>query len=98
MREEYGSQGLQIIGVNLDKERELAAEFLAETPASFDLVYDPEGDLAERYGLQAMPSSFLLDADGNVIEEHYGFRLDESETYEAGIRQALAAAGGATNN
>ena len=98
MREEYESAGLQIIGVNVDKERELAAGFLAETPASFDLVYDPEGRLAERFGVQAMPSSFLLDADGNVIEEHYGFRLDESETYEAGIRQALAAAGRATNN
>lgn len=93
MLERYEAQGLQIIGVNLDKERELAATFLAETPADFDLRYDPAGALAERYGVQAMPSSFLLDADGNVIAEHFGFRFADTEEYEAAIVKALAAAG-----
>jgi len=89
MLERYEDQGLQIIGVNLDKERSLAVEFLEETPADFDLRYDPAGALAEEYGVQAMPSSFLLDADGNVVATHYGFRFDESEEYEAQIVNAL---------
>ena len=89
----YQSQGLQIIGVNLDKERDLAATFLAETPADFDLRYDPAGALAERYGVQAMPSSFLLDAEGNVIATHFGFRFADAEEYEAAIVEALASAG-----
>jgi cytochrome c biogenesis protein CcmG/thiol:disulfide interchange protein DsbE len=93
MLEKYEVHGLQIIGVNLDKERELAATFLAETPADFDLRYDPAGILAERYGVEAMPSSFLLDAEGNVIAEHFGFRFADTEEYEAAIVKALAAAG-----
>jgi len=88
----YGDQGLQIIGVNVDKERELAEDFLAETPAKFDLRYDPAGALAEGFGVQAMPSSFLLDADGNVIATHFGFRLADTEDYEAAIVAALDAA------
>jgi thiol-disulfide isomerase/thioredoxin len=92
MQETYSGQGLQIIGVNVDKERRLAREFLSETPAEFSLRYDPEGALATRFGVQAMPSSFLLDADGNVIASHYGFRLGDTEAYEAEIRDALAAA------
>jgi cytochrome c biogenesis protein CcmG/thiol:disulfide interchange protein DsbE len=91
--ERYGDQGLQIIGVNVDKERGLAEEFLVETPASFDLRYDPAGALAERFGVQAMPSSFLLDADGNVIATHYGFRFADTEDYEAAIVAALERAG-----
>ena len=93
MLSRYESQGLQIIGVNLDKERELAATFLTETPADFDLRYDPEGALAARFGVQAMPSSFLLDAEGNVIATHYGFRFSDAGEYEAAIVDALAAAG-----
>jgi thiol-disulfide isomerase/thioredoxin len=92
MLSRYESDGLQIIGVNLDKERALAASFLTETPADFDLHYDPEGALAARFGVQAMPSSFLLDAQGNVIATHYGFRFSDAEEYEAAIVDALAAA------
>lgn len=93
MLDRYGDQGLQIIGVNVDKERALADEFLAETPARFDLRFDPAGALAERFGVVAMPSSFLLDAAGNVIAEHYGFRFEDADEYEAAIVAALGAAG-----
>ena len=92
MLERYGDQGLQIIGVNVDKERALADEFLAETQARFDLRFDPAGALAERFGVEAMPSSFLLDAEGNVIAEHFGFRYEDADDYEAGIVAALGAA------
>lgn len=89
----YGEQGLQIVGVNVDKDRALAEAFLAETPADFDLRYDPAGELAGRFEVQAMPSSFLLDADGNVIASHFGFRFAETEDYESAIVDALRAAG-----
>lgn len=89
MHEKYAGDGLQIIAVNVDKERELADEFLAETPANFRLHFDPAGKLAEEFDVQAMPSSFLLDADGNVIARHYGFRLADTEEYEQQIRGVL---------
>jgi peroxiredoxin len=90
MIERYSDQGLQIIGVNVDKDRALAASFLEETPARFDLRYDPEGALAEQFGVIAMPSSFLLDSGGNVLATHYGFRLSDTEEYEAAVIEALA--------
>ena len=90
MHEKYADQGLTIIGVNVDKERRLAETFLAETPAEFKLHFDPEGKLAEAFGVQAMPSSFVLDADGNVLATHYGFKLANTEEYEQAIRSALA--------
>lgn len=96
MHEKYGSQGLQIIAVNVDKERTLADEFLAETPADFELRFDPTGALAQEFDVQAMPSSFLLDAAGNVIARHFGFRLGDSAQYEADIAAALDAAPGAS--
>jgi thiol-disulfide isomerase/thioredoxin len=89
MQRKYADQGLQIIAVNVDKERKLADEFLEETPAEFELRFDPTGALASEFGVQAMPSSFLLDASGNVIERHFGFRLADTDEYEAGIAKAL---------
>jgi thiol-disulfide isomerase/thioredoxin len=92
MHEQYSSRGLTIIGVNVDKTRDVADEFLAETPADFALRFDPAGALAEQFGVTAMPSSFLLDADGNVIATHYGFRMESADEYEAAIVAALDAA------
>ena len=86
----YGPAGLQIIAVNLDKDRSLADKFLAEVPAEFALRFDPAGALAKEFEVQAMPSSFLLDADGNVLESHFGFRTADMAEYEKGIEAALA--------
>jgi len=93
MHEKYGRQGLQIIAVNVDKERALADGFLTEVPAKFSLRFDPEGKLAKQFGVQAMPSSYLLDASGNVLARHFGFKLADAGEYEQAIKSAL---GGAT--
>ena len=90
MHRKYGPDGLQIIGVNLDKDRALADAFLAEVPAEFALRFDPAGALAKQYGVQAMPSSFLIDADGNVLATHAGFRTADAADYERTITDALS--------
>jgi thiol-disulfide isomerase/thioredoxin len=91
MQRQYGADGLQIIGVNLDKERALADGFLAEVPAEFSLRFDPAGGLAKQFKVQAMPSSYLLDADGNVLATHFGFKTADAVDYEQAIKAALAA-------
>jgi peroxiredoxin len=92
MHRKYGAEGLEIIAVNLDKERALADGFLAEVPAEFPLRFDPAGALAKEFKVQAMPSSYLLDADGNVLATHLGFKTADAPEYERAIQQALAAA------
>jgi thiol-disulfide isomerase/thioredoxin len=92
MQRKYGPEGLQIIAVNLDKDRALADGFLAEVPAEFSLRFDPAGHLAKEFAVQAMPSSYLLAADGTVLASHYGFRTADAPEYERAIQEALAAA------
>lgn len=92
MHRKYGAEGLEIIAVNLDKERTLADGFLAEVPAEFALRFDPAGNLAKEFKVQAMPSSYLLDADGNVLATHLGFKTADAPDYERAIQQALASA------
>jgi thiol-disulfide isomerase/thioredoxin len=92
MHRKYGPDGLQIIAVNLDKDRALADGFLAEVPAEFSLRFDAAGNLAKEFGVQTMPSSFLLAADGKVLASHFGFKTADAPDYERAIHEALAAA------
>lgn len=91
MRSKYGDDGFVVVAVNVDAEAELAAEFLRETPATFDIVYDPAGEIAAQWELIGMPSSFIIDRNGKVASRHVGFRADSPEKYEAEIRRLLAA-------
>jgi len=95
MQKKYGPFGLTIIAVNLDSNREDAEHFLASIPAGFKVQFDPEGRLAERYDVEAMPSSYILSRTGKVVERHLGFKESKEMQYEASIREALGLEGGA---
>jgi thiol-disulfide isomerase/thioredoxin len=90
MHRKYSAQGLQIVAVNLDMARALADGFLATTPAEFAIRFDPEGKVAKQFDVQAMPSSFVLDASGNVVAKHFGFKLADTDEYERQIQAALS--------
>ena len=89
MHDRYKQDGLVIIAVNLDKEAQDAAEFLAEFPANFLIEYDPDASLAMELGVEAMPSSFIYGRDGQPFDKHMGFRVAKQDQYEAAIRRAL---------
>ncbi len=90
MQQKYGDDGLVVIAVNLDNEASDASAFLQEYPAEFTIAYDKSRELAHKYDVQAMPSSFLIGRDGSVIESHFGFKLAKTESYEAAIIAAVS--------
>lgn len=92
MHEKYSDNGLMIVGVNLDMERPEAERFLEEFPADFRIVFDEEMALARRFEVMAMPTSFVIGRDGDVIAEHLGFKVKKQDEYEAVIRRALGMA------
>ncbi|MDF1628963.1 MAG: TlpA disulfide reductase family protein [Alcanivoracaceae bacterium] len=89
MQAKYAAQGLQIVGINVDRRHADAERFLAAHAAHFPLVMDPAGGLAEQYQLQGMPSAVLIGPDGKELERHIGFRADRTDEYEAELRRLL---------
>ncbi len=89
MQRKYGERGLTVIAVNLDEDRAAAASFLEQVPHSFGVVYDPEGELAERFQVPAMPSSILFDRKGNAALMHAGFRARDRKKLERRIQALL---------
>jgi len=90
MQQRYGDDGLVVIAVNLDNEATAAAAFLQRYPPEFSVYYDNEQALAREFGVAAMPCSFLIDRDGNVVERQMGFKSAKTDDYEAAIVALLA--------
>jgi thiol-disulfide isomerase/thioredoxin len=90
MRARYGEQGLVIIGVNVDAQRADADRFLRDVPVDFEIIYDAQGALAQQFGLQSMPSSFVYDRDGKLAHTLQGFREARRAEHESQIQTLLA--------
>ncbi len=90
MQKRYKSKGLQVIGINLDQERDLAEKFLSANPAQFVVAFDPDGKSAEAYNVKGMPSSYIIDRQGNIVKTHIGFRESEVKEMELELAKALS--------
>jgi len=80
--ERHGERGLTVVAVNLDQDPAAAEAFLEGIPGGFQHVSDPEGAIAEAYGISVMPSSVLFDREGNPVYLHEGFHKREAPEYE----------------
>jgi cytochrome c biogenesis protein CcmG/thiol:disulfide interchange protein DsbE len=89
MQRDFGQAGFIVVAVNVDHARRDAEQFLREHSPGFRIIFDPDGTLAERFGVKGMPTSFLIDRDGHVHSEHEGFRLKDRGTLEQQIRSLL---------
>lgn len=89
MHHKYADRGLVIIAVNLDRNSADAERFLEQYPAAFRIAYDPDANLAKEFGIEVMPSSFIIGKDGQSTARHAGFKVKRQEEYEAAILAAL---------
>ena len=75
----YGSQGLVVIGVNVDEKKTDMEVFLKKNAATFTVVRDAAQKLVDKVGIATMPSSFLIDREGKVRFMHSGYRGEETK-------------------
>ena len=84
-------KGLRVIAINVDERRADAEAFLKVTPAAFTVLLDPKGDVAARYRLPGMPTSFLIGPDGRIRWMHAGFRSGDDARLQGMILREMSA-------
>jgi cytochrome c biogenesis protein CcmG, thiol:disulfide interchange protein DsbE len=89
MQKKYGPAGFTVVAVNVDKKRPDAERFLQSIPAQFTIVYDPAGATPAVWNVKAMPSSFVVDAQGNVAMVESGFRDGNAAEFESRIKALI---------
>ena len=89
MQARYRDDGLTIVAISMDQSRKAVLEFLDTMQPNFTIAFDPKGEVAQRYRVQAMPSSFLIDREGHLRYRHLGFRSRDTEAMERRIQSLL---------
>ena len=89
IRDKLKKKGFEVLAVNLDEEPEAGLAFLKQFPVSFPVVSDVAGKTPEMYGLQGMPTSYLIDRKGKVQLVHVGFKKSDITELEKKITKLL---------
>jgi len=87
LHDSLAGRGLEIVAINLDKERSAADAFLAKHAPHFVVAFDPAGEIAEDYRVMAMPTSYVIGRDGKILLTHPGFDPKKTDEIEALIRR-----------
>jgi len=89
LRKKYRKQGFEVIAINLDEEKPEAMAFLKEFPVAYPTARDITGTTPDQYGLQGMPTAYLIDRKGKVSLIHEGFKKTDSRELSAHIASLL---------
>ncbi len=70
----YRHRGFAVVAVSLDANAALVPPFLRKYGLTFPVAHDPRMAVAERYGVRALPATFLIDRTGEVRAVAFGPR------------------------
>ena len=86
--EAYHKQGLEIIGISLDKDQQKLLSFAKEKNMTWPQFFDGkywQNKLAVKYGVNSIPATYLLDGQGTIIGKDL-----RGEDLEQAVAKALA--------
>lgn len=83
---QYKDYGFTLLGVNVDEKQEAADKLLKQVPVTFPVLYDASSSVVELYDVDAMPSTILVDRDGNMRYLHRGYKPGYEDHYDAQVK------------
>lgn len=84
----HKDEGLEIIGVSLDRNAERVVEAFAEENRINYTLLVGDNDVTDLYGgIMSIPTTFIIDRDGRITERFVGYR--GKEVFEEAIKELL---------
>ena len=79
--EKFRGQGFEVVGISLDENKAAFEKFTAENKMTWPQFFDGKGwenELAKRFGIQSVPTMWLLDREGKLVDASPRGRLEEA--------------------
>jgi thiol-disulfide isomerase/thioredoxin len=88
LQKKYAGRGLSVIGVSLDERGPAVVKpFMERFAINYPVVMGNDKVLADYGGISAIPTTFVIDRDGNLVAAHQGYT--DQATFESEISPLL---------
>ncbi|MFT5994947.1 MAG: peroxiredoxin [Gammaproteobacteria bacterium] len=84
--QKYQDMGFEILAVNVDDEASKADILLDDIDVSFPVLYDTFGEVSKLFDVSAMPTTVIIDRNGNKRLLHLGYRAGDEKKYEKALK------------
>ncbi len=72
LREAYAGRDFEIIAVSTDRSLSAVKRFIKKRPVSFVVLHDEGIKVSRKYNVFSIPTTFLLDKKGRIVEKFLG--------------------------
>jgi peroxiredoxin len=89
LQAKYEPLGFTLVGINVEPDSAGALTWLQKAPVTFPILFDRQNQVAERFGVQGMPSSVFIDRAGKVRHVHRGYQPGDESKYADMVRSLV---------
>lgn len=89
LQQQYADLGFTIFAVNVDEDPSKAESLLKDIRVSFPVLFDVNDQVSKLYDVQAMPTTVIVDRDGNQRLLHKGYKSGDEVKYQQAVKALL---------
>ena len=87
--DQYTPLGFSMLGVNVDADKADAERAIKALKVSFPVLFDSDNLVAELFKVDAMPTTVIIDRDGNLRHLHRGYKPGYEKEYAEQVAQLI---------
>lgn len=89
MYQRYKKAGFTLLGVNVEKDSSKGQRIAEQLKLSFPVLFDKKQQVVDDYKVSSMPSTVLVDRDGNIRYVHLGYKAGDEKLYSKMVKELL---------
>jgi peroxiredoxin len=89
LHNKYQPLGFTVLGVNVEEDVQGAKGFLKNFPVDFPVLLDNTNQVSKQYKVIAMPTTVVVDRDGNMRYLHQGYKPGDEVKYRQMVKKLV---------
>jgi peroxiredoxin len=89
LHNKYEPLGFTVLGVNVEEDVKGAKGFLQNFPVDFPVLLDNTNKVSKQFKVVAMPTTVVVDRDGNMRYLHQGYKSGDEAKYRQMVKMLI---------
>ena len=89
LHNKYEPLGFTVLGVNVEEDLKGAKGFLKNFPVDFPVLLDNTNKVSKQFKVVAMPTTVVVDRDGNMRYLHQGYKSGDEAKYRQMVKELV---------
>ncbi len=89
LHKKYKDKGLVVLGISVDMSERAVKKFVENKGLTYIVLLDKENLVSDLYNVFSIPTTIIIDKDGNIVSRKVGFTKTHAQYYEETVRKLL---------